>query len=791
MEYILILTIHADPAMPPGYSEWGGTHTYMRELLDAFSDLHINCILVTRRAMEELPEIEHYSDYCTIYRLQNGDISPIDKTKLHLYHEHNLSLIQRIIQTIGTPPKVIHSVYWNSGRLGMELAKIYSIPLVHSVISNSKGRQARGAYEPLPQRADYEQLIYNHAKWILCVSKDEKNDLIELYNIPPEKLIVAGQYIHSSFLLPSRDNNGFPRLNSKIEKKLQISAASRYNNAFKEASTDPFWAYKAYTYFGRIDENKGVDHILTAWCSLYQKYESFCPPLWLIGGSIEEINLMRTKSKKLLPYLVQAEKENKIVWWGCLDPVGASTLLLKTLVLVTNSLYEPGGRVITEAMSEGVPVIAAPNGFALDLVVDWENGFLVNHGDESGLITRMEHFIRQPYLSNVLGENARQTAAKVINEWNFVDKHLMAYGLKTSLCKNENILFKDYFSRQEIRLFPYRNHPLSSELLCRFLEECTGEKAITIPTASNVLRTSDIYHIQSTQNNYIIKHPYTRLALSSFILPIQKTEYVHNSWDLYKCEVASYKSCQSDILVGNDDLHQLLLLRELRPYTPSCEEYSKVIIFLNEQCLLLSKDKNLLYNEILSNSRIRTIEDIEHLLESLAMHFPDFYFEPSVSFQPYIGWKLAPYILEYNLSLFDETQTEFLNNVCNLFSTTVELSLNSNWYEIISDISLEHIMFDNNKMCLINREKRTIGHIEYMIADFLLDILTKELENSSNTWLYLLNNKLPQSCCKKQIVESLSYKLFYRTILESVLQNEVITPYLEALNILLSMEEKF
>ena len=36
MSYILLLTIHADPAMPPGYDEWGGTHTYMRELLDCF-----------------------------------------------------------------------------------------------------------------------------------------------------------------------------------------------------------------------------------------------------------------------------------------------------------------------------------------------------------------------------------------------------------------------------------------------------------------------------------------------------------------------------------------------------------------------------------------------------------------------------------------------------------------------------------------------------------------------------------------------------------------------------------
>ena len=49
MSYILLLTIHADPAMPPGYDEWGGTHTYMRELLDCFESLHINCILVTRK----------------------------------------------------------------------------------------------------------------------------------------------------------------------------------------------------------------------------------------------------------------------------------------------------------------------------------------------------------------------------------------------------------------------------------------------------------------------------------------------------------------------------------------------------------------------------------------------------------------------------------------------------------------------------------------------------------------------------------------------------------------------
>lgn len=124
-----------------------------------------------------------------------------------------------------------------------------------------------------------------------------------------------------------------------------------------------------------------------------------------------------------------------------------------------------------------------------------------------------------------------------------------------------------------------------------------------------------------------------------------------------------------------------------------------------------------------------------------------------------------------------------------MFSKTVEFSFGSNWYEITSDISLQHIMLDNEKISHIDRERRTIGQVEYMIADFLLDILTKDVKDSSDTWLSLLNTKIPQHCNKKQIVESLSYKLFYRAIMESVLQREVALPYLEALDTLLFMEE--
>ena len=66
-DYVLIITIHADPAMPPGYDEWGGTHTYMRELLDEMDAARVNCVLITRRALQELPAVEQYRPHCVIY----------------------------------------------------------------------------------------------------------------------------------------------------------------------------------------------------------------------------------------------------------------------------------------------------------------------------------------------------------------------------------------------------------------------------------------------------------------------------------------------------------------------------------------------------------------------------------------------------------------------------------------------------------------------------------------------------------------------------------------------------
>lgn len=49
--------------------------------------------------------------------------------------------------------------------------------------------------------------IYDKAQWLICVSDDEAADLMTLYNVDKDKIVVAGQYIHESFVMPSHDPN--------------------------------------------------------------------------------------------------------------------------------------------------------------------------------------------------------------------------------------------------------------------------------------------------------------------------------------------------------------------------------------------------------------------------------------------------------------------------------------------------------------------------------------------------------------------------------------------------------
>ncbi len=80
-------------------------------------------------------------------------------------------------------------------------------------------------------------------------------------------------------------------------------------------------------------------------------------------------------------------------------------------VLVFPSLFEGFGLVITEAMSQGLPVITTERTAGPDLIRHGENGWLIKAGSTEQLVQQLEVLIKNPEAVDAAGVLARRTAA--------------------------------------------------------------------------------------------------------------------------------------------------------------------------------------------------------------------------------------------------------------------------------------------------------------------------------------------------------------------------------------------
>ena len=513
-KHLLIISLHADPAMPPGVNEWGGTHTYMRELLTELYEEKFNIILLTRKVYEQQSDIENISSLCKIVRLTLGEFEDFDKRKLFELHNLTLQKCVLTLKELNFKPDVIHSVYWNSGHLAWKLSEMWGIPYVHSVISNGRGRNAHGAKGTAPKRIETEEKVFENASFLLCVAESERNELCQLYGIQPEKIVVTGQYVHPAFIHASHNSYGFPR-KSGIHYKIEPVYLPDLKTAKSKISD--WWNSKVFIYTGRLSLDKGLPYIIQAWYSLYQKYGELCPALWIIGGNTHDIENIRPFLGISEDILCKTENSGKLVWWGYLDENGISALYTRALALITHSLYEPGGRVSVEAMCEGIPVLATPNGFALDSIQDWKNGFLVPYGDTKTLAVRMEHFIKQPYLSDIMGRQAKKISYTILRNWDFTGSHLAVY--HAALLHQKDILKKKYIypfeahMQRKLCLYPYNQKLIDKTDILQIAEENQIDHIISIEKMEIPDCSSDIWEIQTKTSEYYVKIPYDRINL--------------------------------------------------------------------------------------------------------------------------------------------------------------------------------------------------------------------------------------------------------------------------------------
>ncbi|NTW22127.1 glycosyltransferase family 4 protein [Candidatus Falkowbacteria bacterium] len=123
-------------------------------------------------------------------------------------------------------------------------------------------------------------------------------------------------------------------------------------------------------YVGQLETHKGIGLLLEAFAELPRTFR---------------LNIAGSGSQKR-EVIAAAEQDDRIIFLGRLTPEQVSSEMERSSLLVVPSLcYENSPTVIYEAMSHGLPVIAADIGGIPELIADKEN--LFEPGNKQALIT--------------------------------------------------------------------------------------------------------------------------------------------------------------------------------------------------------------------------------------------------------------------------------------------------------------------------------------------------------------------------------------------------------------------
>jgi len=148
-------------------------------------------------------------------------------------------------------------------------------------------------------------------------------------------------------------------------------------------------------FVGSLSQRKGLANILEAADVLSDYIE-----LTIIGRKVTDT---------CLPLDAGLKK------WNWIPSLGHDEILLSMRnhdIFVFPSLFEGFGLVITEAMSQGTPVITTDRTCAPDFINDDENGWIVNAGNTQHLIEKLKMIIADPSRIQKAGMAAMLTAVQ-------------------------------------------------------------------------------------------------------------------------------------------------------------------------------------------------------------------------------------------------------------------------------------------------------------------------------------------------------------------------------------------
>ncbi|MDB9490333.1 glycosyltransferase family 1 protein [Dolichospermum circinale CS-534/05] len=381
-KHIALISVHGDPAIEIGREEAGGQNVYVRQVGEALAQLGWQVDMFSRRVSADQETIVEHSSNCRTIRLTAGPVEFVSRDHGFQYLPEFVDQLIKFQKEAGINYDLVHSNYWLSGWVGMELKKRLGIKQVHTY--HSLGVIKYKTIENIPlvasQRLLVEKEILETVERIVATSPQEQEHMRSLVSQKGEiDIIPCGTDIQ------------------------QFGSVTR-EAARTRLEIDP--EAKVVLYVGRFDPRKGIETLVRA-VRESKFYESKQLQL-IIGGGCTPGNADAKERDRIAGIVNELGMDECTSLPGCLSREILPSYYAAADVCVVPSHYEPFGLVAIEAMACGTPVVASDVGGLQFTVVNEETGLLVPPQNVPAFNHAIDQILSHPQWQQELGKAAKK-----------------------------------------------------------------------------------------------------------------------------------------------------------------------------------------------------------------------------------------------------------------------------------------------------------------------------------------------------------------------------------------------